>query len=53
MSASATMFARQYFHGTRADLKTGDLLVVGYRSNFAEAQPLSWIYFAGTLDAAI
>jgi rifampin ADP-ribosylating transferase len=53
MSASATAFSRSYFHGTRADLSPGDLIVVGYQSNFTEAEPLSWVYFTGTLDAAI
>lgn len=53
MSATASMFSQQYFHGTRADLEPGDLIVVGYQSNFTEARPLSWVYFAGTLDAAI
>lgn len=53
MSATASTFAQSFFHGTRADLKPGDLIVVGYRSNFAEAKPLSWGYFAATLDAAI
>jgi rifampin ADP-ribosylating transferase len=47
------MFTRSFFHGTRADLKPGDLIVVGYKSNFTETKPLSWVYFAGTLDAAI
>jgi rifampin ADP-ribosylating transferase len=53
MSASATMFSESFFHGTRADLKPGDLIVVCYPSNFTEAKPLSWVYFSGTLDAAI
>jgi hypothetical protein len=53
MSASASKFSQSFFHGTRADLKPGDLIVVGYQSNFTEAKPLSWVYFAGTLDAAI
>ena len=53
MSASATTFAPAYFHGTRADLKPGDQIVVGHASNFLQSQPLSWVYFAGTLDAAI
>ena len=52
MAASATMFVRSFFHGTRADLKPGELIVVGHRSNFI-ADPLSWVYFSGTLDAAI
>jgi rifampin ADP-ribosylating transferase len=47
------MFSRQYFHGTRADLNPGDLIVVGYPSNFTEGSSLSWVYFTGTLDAAI
>jgi hypothetical protein len=53
MSATATAFSQSFFHGTRADLKPGDQIVVGHPSNFAEAGPLSWIYFSGTLDAAI
>lgn len=53
MSANATMFSPSFFHGTKAELKPGDLIVVGHQSNFTEAEPLSWVYFAGTLDAAI
>lgn len=41
-----------FYHGTRADLRTGDLLAPGFASNF-QAQKLSWIYFTATLDAAI
>ena len=52
MPAEATVFARSYFHGTKADLRPGDLVAVGYQSNFKAGQ-LSWVYFAGTLDAAI
>lgn len=53
MSAIASMFSRSFFHGTKADLKPGDLIAVGYQSNFAQAKSLSWVYFSGTLDAAI
>lgn len=53
MSAAANMFSRSFFHGTRAELNPGDLIAVGYQSNFAEAGPLSWVYFTGTLDTAI
>jgi hypothetical protein len=53
MAASASVFSQSFFHGTRADLKPGDLIVVGYRSNFTQTKPLSWVYFAATLDAAI
>lgn len=53
MSTSATVFSQSFFHGTRADLRPGDRIVVGHASNFATVQPLSWVYFSGTLDAAI
>ncbi len=41
-----------FYHGTRADLSVGDLLAPGFTSNYAERK-LCWIYFSGTLDAAI
>lgn len=41
-----------FYHGTRADLQVGDLLTPGFASNY-QHQALSWIYFAGTLDAAV
>ncbi|WP_370677087.1 NAD(+)--rifampin ADP-ribosyltransferase [Pleomorphomonas sp. PLEO] len=53
MSASASVFAQSFFHGTRANLRPGDHIVVGHSSNFGTPQPLSWVYFSGTLDAAI
>ncbi len=53
MSSAATMFSQSFFHGTRANLKPGDLIAVGHQSNFTDVEPLSWVYFAGTLDAAI
>ena len=52
MSASASMFSQSFFHGTRADLKPGDLIVVGYQSNFTTAKPLSWC-ISRVRDAAI
>jgi len=41
-----------FYHGTRADLKPGDLIAVGYKSNFDILDKLSWVYFTATLDAA-
>jgi hypothetical protein len=53
MSAIDSRFRQQFFHGTRADLAHGDLIGVGYTSNFGDGKPLSWVYCTGTLDAAI
>ena len=44
--------APPFYHGTRADLGVGDLLAPGFASNYQD-QRLSWIYFSGTMDAAI
>jgi Rifampin ADP-ribosyl transferase len=53
MTSAASVFSQSFFHGTRADLRPGDLIATGYQSNFTDAKPLSWVYFAATLDAAI
>jgi hypothetical protein len=42
-----------FYHGTRADLKTGDLLAAGWTSNYADRAPMSWIYFSAALESAI
>ncbi|QRY30917.1 NAD(+)--rifampin ADP-ribosyltransferase [Variovorax sp. PDNC026] len=34
-----------YFHGTRADLRVGDLLTAGFRSNYDERVVMNHIYF--------
>jgi hypothetical protein len=40
-----------FYHGTKADLKIGDLIRPGFGSNFVE-RGLKHIYFSATLDAA-
>jgi rifampin ADP-ribosylating transferase len=40
------------FHGTKADLKVGDLLVPGRRSNFGGGRTAGHVYVTATLDAA-
>jgi hypothetical protein len=42
-----------YYHGTKADLKTGDLIEAGRPSNFGARRPAAFVYLTGTLDAAI
>lgn len=42
-----------FYHGTRADLKSGDLIAPGYSSNYGRRKQASWVYLTGTLDAAI
>ena len=48
-----TPFAQTYFHGTKADLKIGDLIEVGFNSNFGQRKNAKYIFLTATLDAAI
>ncbi|WP_148613090.1 NAD(+)--rifampin ADP-ribosyltransferase [Nocardioides rubriscoriae] len=41
-----------YLHGTRADLRPGDLLTAGRESNFEDGRVMNHVYFTATLDAA-
>ena len=40
------------YHGTRADLKPGDLIEPGYNSNYGKRTKASYVYLTRTLDAA-
>lgn len=42
-----------FYHGTKADLKPGDLLKPGYSSNFGEGKKANFVYMSATLDAAV
>lgn len=53
MTASNDAGPRQFYHGTRADLRPGDLIVAGHDSNYGARKQASWVYLTGTLDAAI
>jgi hypothetical protein len=41
-----------FFHGTKADLRPGDLLQPGRRSNFGAGHAANFVYLTATLDAA-
>lgn len=42
-----------FYHGTKADLSTGELLIPGHGSNFEADRVSNNIYFSATLDAAV
>lgn len=44
--------AERFYHGTRADLRPGDLIGPGYRSNYGTRRQANWVYLTATLDAA-
>jgi hypothetical protein len=42
-----------YYHGTKADLKPGDLIEPGFRSNYGQQKKAKYVYLTAALDAAI
>jgi hypothetical protein len=40
------------YHGTRADLKPGDLIAPGYSSNYGTGRKSNHVYLSATLEAA-
>lgn len=42
-----------FYHGTKADLQAGDLIAPGHRSNYGSRRQAKYVYFTGTMDAAI
>ena len=42
-----------FFHGTKAELKAGDLLEPRRSSNYGERRQANFVYLTGTLDAAV
>ena len=44
---------RSFFHGTKANLKNGDLIGAGYASNYGQRATAAYVYLTGTLNAAI
>jgi rifampin ADP-ribosylating transferase len=41
-----------FYHGTKADLRPGDVLRPGHRSNYGTGQTASFVYLTSTMDAA-
>jgi rifampin ADP-ribosylating transferase len=43
---------QRFYHGTKANLKLGDLIKPGYSSNFGKGKKAAYVYLTATLDAA-
>jgi hypothetical protein len=44
--------SQKLYHGTKADLKLGDLIEPGYYSNYGKRKKATYVYLTATLDAA-
>lgn len=52
MTATARPDAQPFYHGTKADLKEGDLIGPGYASNYGRRKNAAYAYLTATLEAA-
>ncbi len=46
------MSSPQYYHGTKANLKKGELIEPGFNSNYGSRKKAAFIYLTATMDAA-
>ncbi len=51
-TSSKVLDAGPFYHGTKANLKPGDMLEPGYKSNYGEGKKAKYVYLTATLDAA-
>ena len=42
-----------FYHGTKANLSTGDMIEPGFNSNYGQRKKAQYIYLTATLDAAL
>lgn len=49
---SKTLDPGPFYHGTKADLKVGDILETGYSSNYGERKKANYVYLTATMNAA-
>jgi rifampin ADP-ribosylating transferase len=45
--------SEKFYHGTKANLKQGDLIEPGFNSNYSQRKKAKYVYLTATLDAAI
>lgn len=53
MESVSYISSQGFYHGTRANLKPGDLIEPGYNSNYGKRKKSSYVYLTATLDAAV
>jgi hypothetical protein len=52
MEHSNDLSSQRLYHGTKANLKPGDLIESGFNSNYGKQKKASYVYLTATLEAA-
>lgn len=45
--------SQTFYHGTKADLSPGDLIALGFNSNYGQRKQAAYVYLTATMDAAV
>ena len=53
MKPNNDLISQMFYHGTKANLKAGDLIEIGFKSNYGAEKKAKYIYLTATLEAAI
>ncbi len=53
MDLNNNLHSQILFHGTKANLNTGDIIIPGFNSNYGKRKKASYVYLSATMDAAI
>ncbi len=52
VASAYDLSSQPFYHGTKANLKPGDLIEPGFHSNYGKRKKASCVYLTATLDAA-
>lgn len=53
METASDQSSEKFYHGTKANMKFGNLIEPGFNSNYGQRKKAKYIYLTATLDAAI
>jgi hypothetical protein len=53
METTIGLSSETFYHGTKANMKPGDLIEPCFNSNYGQRNKAKYIYLTATLDAAI
>ena len=52
IESACNLSSQRFYHGTKATLKPGDLILPGFNSNYGKRKKASYVYLTATLNAA-
>lgn len=53
IEATDDLISGKFYHGTKSNLKSGDLIAPGFYSNYGQRKKAKYVYLTATLDAAV